>query len=119
MMKYIYLSLLICLICACAGDNQKISSDQLLGKLEIREAKRNGKITKLLSGGFFDFKNANTMLTNIKGDTISHTYALSGNKISTTGTDPMDFDIIYVSADTIILTSQIGKSKFEFLTIKD
>jgi len=119
MRKYIYLVTLIGILVSCVDDKNKITADQLVGNLQIKVAKRNGKVTKLLSGGYFDFENTNTMFTNIKGDTITHNYTLKNKKVITTGQDPMEFEIVYISADTIILTSKIGKSTFEFLTIKE
>ena len=118
MKRIIYFFGLTLFVLSCADDKNKITVDQLIGNLEIQQAKRNGTVTKLLSGGYFDFQGPTTMITNIKGEPITHDYKLNGKKISTEGKDPMEFEIVYLNADTIILTSKIGKSKFEFLTVK-
>lgn len=118
MKRIIYLFYLNLFLMACQDDRAKISTQDLLGKFEIIEAKRNGEVTRLLSGGYFEFQNDTIMSTNIKGDTIKHLYQLKGHNLSTSGKDPMDFKLRMHSKDTIILKSKIGKSDFEFLTIK-
>ena len=106
------------LLSACNMDQVDLKQKDVEGYWNIGNAKRNGKETSLLDGGYFYFMINNRMATNIKGDTIVASYALEGDKIKVNAEEPMVFHVNYVTSDTIYLTSKIGSSNFEFTGIR-
>lgn len=103
---------------ACDTDQINLKQNDVEGYWNIEVAKRNGKVTTLLDGGYFYFMTTKRLATNIKGDTIVASYALERNKIKVNAEEPLIFYVNYVSSDTINLTSKIGSSNFEFTGVR-
>ena len=116
--KLLSLALLILVMMACKSEAINVNKKQLHGFWELTEAKRNGKATDLLKGGYFYFGSTGKMATNIQGDTITELYQLEGDLIKTLGPENLAFKVNYISKDTLKLTSKIGKSNFDFMGVR-
>jgi hypothetical protein len=97
----------------------QISYD-LNGKWDIIKATRNGKETKTLKSGYFEFDSiSNSITSNIFQVPEDKTYVIEKNVISVTGKEKMTFRILGYSNDSLHLASKIWKYDMQFLLIKE
>ncbi len=70
------LTLMISLMSTSCETELPYDSQQLNGRWEIQEARRNGRVTQSLEGAFFEFRSDGSMLTNLMGKEEEHPYEL-------------------------------------------
>jgi len=102
---------------ACKTDTV-FSEQDIIGNWEIIAAKRNGKITSTLKGGYFKFFENNRMGTNILGEDQEFDYLINGSSINQIGGEETSYRIENISNDTIQIISKIMNFKFEFVAVK-
>lgn len=114
-MRLLYFVIIIgSLLFSCKSDtpNTTASKDNLQGKWEIIDAKRNGKQTELLKNGFFNFENNElTSNINLSADTITEVFTVTDNNIILNNSR---YNVLYNTSDTLILSTRISNFDFEF-----
>lgn len=86
------------------------------GTWDVFEAYRSGVKTETLNNAFFTFE-ADSMQTNILGDTIHASIIRDGNIIHQGGTFPIQYKIERFQKDTLELSAKIRKYSFLFKTL--
>ena len=110
---------LIILIFSCKQEAEHQISFNLNGKWDIIKATRNGKETKTLKSGYFEFDSLNNLITsNIFQTQEDKSYLIENNIITINGQEKMTFMILGYSNDTLHLSSKIWKYNMQFLLIK-
>lgn len=116
---------LLCLITlssfsfACTSDAKldKASKNKVIGKWEIKEAFRNGKLTESLDNLFFEFYEDGQMRTNILGANIQANYDFSNGKIKQeAGEEGVELEyLVEIVTDTsLVLTTVLRRYNFKF-----
>ena len=91
------------------------NTDQLIGRWDIREAKRNGQATESLDQLYFEFFQDGNMKTNILGADEEATYELDDNTIRQRESQlPIDYTIESISDTTLIMNATINRFNFRF-----
>ena len=108
------------LLLACKTDvpGAEALQSQLAGRWELAEASRNGKPTESLDGTFFEFTDTE-LRSNLSGAASTAPYTLDGQVIESA--DPRlttDYSIAAISADTLILRTEMRNVPFEFLLLR-
>ena len=109
---YIGISLIV-LLMACVEETLQFNPDDLEGNWKITVAERNGKVTRLMKGGYFNFTSGNIIETNVNGDTIKVGYAVKKD-ILDLEYPRLKFKVLQLSNDTLRMYSRIGNNKFNF-----
>ena len=102
---------------SCKEPAEPVDISLLEGKWLIVNAKRNAKPTTTLNEAYFVFNNNSTMHTNFMGEEIEGSYHISGNVINQetpTHEGDLSYEILSLSRDSLILSSEIMNHKFEF-----
>lgn len=116
---------LLCLITlssfsfACTSDAKldKESKNKVIGKWEIKEAFRNGKLTESLDNLFFEFYEDGQMKTNILGARMQSNYNFSNGKIQQEAGDEgveLEYLVEAVTDTSLILTTVLRRYNFKF-----
>lgn len=119
MNKLLLLLSMFCLTFIACKTETPVTANDIIGNWEIIAAKRNGKITSTLKGGYFKFDAHNKMGTNILGADQEFEYQLNGNTISQIGGEETSYRISNISNDTIQINSKIMNFSFEFVAVKN
>lgn len=94
------------------------STQDIIGNWEIIAAKRNGKITSTLKGGYFAFTDNSRMATNILGEDQEFEYQLEGATLQQISDEKTSYTITNLSNDTMQIKSKIMNFNFEFVAVK-
>lgn len=98
----------------CKGESVD-NTDQLIGRWDIREAKRNGQATESLDQLYFEFFQDGNMKTNILGADEEATYELDNNTIRQRESQmPIDYTIETISDTSLIMNATINRFNFRF-----
>ena len=108
------------LLFACEADAPSADAlhRQLAGRWELAEASRSGKPTESLDGTFFEFTGTE-LRSNLSGAASTAPYTLDGRVIESA--DPRlttDYTIAAISADTLVLRTEMRNVPFEFLLLR-
>lgn len=106
----IFLMVIMCM--ACFPDTQEPSS--LIGRWEVVQATRNNRPTSTLKDAFFDFKSDSIMVTNILREQMEFIYHREGDLIAQKGPMPIEYKLVELMEDSLVLTSTINNYYFEF-----
>lgn len=91
------------------------NTDQLIGRWDIREAKRNGQATESLDQLYFEFFQDGNMKTNILGADEEATYELDNKTIRQRESQlPIDYMIESISDTSLIMNATINRFNFRF-----
>ena len=91
------------------------NTDQLIGRWDIREAKRNGQATESLDQLYFEFFQDGNMKTNILGADEEATYELDNKTIRQRESQmPIDYTIESISDTSLIMNATINRFNFRF-----
>ena len=109
----------------CASDpaEEALTIDDVLpGYWEIAEAKRNGKVTSTLKGGYFEFDTLQSMTTNWSGaGQIVSDYKILDNSVTYTESNKKDQKLEFEikALDTIVFNTVLKKiHKFELTLLR-
>lgn len=116
---------LLCLIMltslsfACSSDAKlnKEAKNKVIGKWEIKEAFRNGRLTESLDNLYFEFYEDGQMRTNILGASIQSNYDFSGGKIKQEAGDEgveLEYLVEAVTDTSLILSTVLRRYNFKF-----
>lgn len=107
---------MILIMCQMACESEpKENYNSLHGKWELESATKNGKITELLTGLFFDFAEDGSMRTNVTGTPESVNYAVVEGVIQQReGRIDLDYQIRTLNDTLLVLSSKIRNSSFVF-----
>lgn len=108
---------LVLVLNSCAPD--AISQDRINGKWLVVTAARNGKETKTLEDGYFDFSNDTVFKTNIFSTVEEFPYELKDDKIFQIGGENVVYSIAPSADDSLILSTTIRDYQFLFIAIRD
>lgn len=111
--------ILLLAISACSGENAADSTEnKILGRWEIQEASRNGRITESLAQLYYDFAVDGKMQTNLSGATESGTYEISDQKLLQKDMQiNAEYNIESLSDTLLILTTKLRNSDFKFVLV--
>lgn len=103
----------------CSSDSKldKDSKNKVIGKWEIKEAFRNGKLTKSLDNLYFEFYEDGQMRTNILGAGMQANYDFSNGKIKqAAGEEGIELEYLVetVTDTSLILSTVLRKYNFKF-----
>lgn len=101
-MRILHIVMLIMVCLPACKRQEAIAMDDLYGKWDIVKAKRNGKETNYLRGGYFVINNDGRMTVNITGEEEQGSYTLDGRRLQF-GQDKT-FSIETLSADSLTVT---------------
>ena len=109
----------------CTSDSAEelLKIEEVLpGYWEIIEAKRNGKVTSTLKGGYFEFDTLQSMTTNWSGaGQIVSSYDVLDNSVTYTESNKKDQKLSYEikALDTIVFNTVLKKiHKFELTLLR-
>lgn len=98
----------------CKGESVD-NTDTLIGRWDIREARRNGQATESLDRLYFEFFEDGNMKTNILGADEEATYELDDNTIRQRDSQmPIDYTIETLSDTSLIMSTTINRFNFRF-----
>lgn len=98
----------------CKGESVS-NTDQLIGRWDIREARRNGQATESLDQLYFEFFQDGNMKTNILGADEEATYELDNKTIRQRESQmPIDYTIESISDTSLIMNATINRFNFRF-----
>lgn len=101
------------LLFACKTDKPIATTDQLVGKWNIVQATKEGKIFEAISGGYFDFGKDAKFETNIPSLPSGSSFALKDGVISFQN-DTIKYSITHINDTTLVVDSNIRNTKFQF-----
>lgn len=117
MKKLLFRSLVLLLVLyqsACVSE-PKENYDAIYGRWELETATNNGRPTELLTGLFFDFSLDGSLRTNVTGSPESVSFTVAEGKIEQReGRIDVDYEIKSMSDSTLVLTTKIRNSVFQF-----
>ena len=117
---YFLVGLIVCLTWqSCQEQEVKQDTSLLNGKWLVVSATRNANPTTTLNEAFFDFAADSTMQTNLTGEATSARYSLSGNTINQMSESSLSYDILKLSADTLVLKTKILDYDFKLLLLNE
>ncbi len=104
---------------SCQSDNsdQVQLQNQILGKWQIHEAYRNGKIAESLDDLYFEFFEDGKIRTNLLGANAQFEYTLEDQLIKQKADDngiEVDYAITEVSDTALVLTTLLRRYNFKF-----
>lgn len=115
---WISILLVIVLLFSTCGNENTVEPSDLVGRWEITQAMRSGKMTTTMDQMFFDFKEGGELITNMAGQEETYQYALENNTIvQREGIIEADYEILHFATDSLVLRSTIRRQLFE-LTLR-
>ena len=103
----------IALLASCQSRQENDNQDIILGKWEIRQAYRNGRLTESLDELYFEFFQDGKMNTNILGMPESSIYAIKGNQLQQReGQLDIDYTIEELSDSLLVLSTELRGYNF-------
>ena len=101
-------------IWACS-DSASVKKDDLTGRWEVLEAKRNGKLTRTFSNAYFEFGPNEELSTNFSGELITAPFSLEEMDIVQEGDVPVRYSIVEWADSSFIMSFNLHDFRFEFL----
>ncbi len=99
----------------CASEEKEIEKNNLLGRWEIQEARRNGRPTESLDNLYFEFFEDGKMVTNLSGSQESAVYEVNEDIITQRESQfDVDYQIRNLTDSTLELAAQIRDFNFSF-----
>lgn len=103
------------LISAC-GDDNAVQEADLLGRWEISEASRDGKVTDTMEGMYFVFAEGGQLTTNMTGADETYSFELDGDQIEQReGTIETDYTIESLLENELTLTTTLRGKYFRMV----
>lgn len=100
---------------ACGNDNA-VTTTQLVGRWDIQNATRNGEPTTTMEGMYFVFSEDGKLLTNMTGAEEAYTYELDGeNILQRNGTIEADLQIESLAEGELVLTTELRGKQFRMV----
>ncbi|MEZ5043172.1 MAG: hypothetical protein R2828_24965 [Saprospiraceae bacterium] len=91
------------------------NSELLLGRWDIREAKRNGQTTESLDQLFFEFFQDGSMRTNILGTVEEATYQFDNTTLKQRESQvEIDYNVESLTDSFLVMTATINRFNFQF-----
>lgn len=91
------------------------NSELLLGRWDIREAKRNGQTTESLDQLFFEFFQDGSMRTNILGTVEEATYQYDNTTLKQRESQvEIDYNVESLTDSFLVMTATINRYNFQF-----
>ena len=104
------------LFLASCGDDNGITTTDLVGRWEIQNATRNGEPTTTMERMYFEFSDDDKLLTNMTGAEEAYTYELDGDAIlQRGGAIEADFLIESGGEGELVLTRELRNKKFRMV----
>ena len=101
---------------ASCGDDNAITTTDLVGRWQIQNATRNGEPTTTMEGMYFEFSDDGKLLTNMTGAEEAYTYELDGDAIlQRGGTIEADFLIESFAEGELVLTTELRNKQFRMV----
>ena len=116
--KILFTGSIALLLTSCMSEKVDLSEQKLDGQWDIIQAFRDGKETKTLTDGFFEFNEGMKFRTNILNDPRPYTYELSGNRIKVESDPIVNYTVLNMLSDTLIMKTEIQKLGFKFISVK-
>ena len=114
----LFLGMLLLLLVACGNDNSAAQQkEMLLGRWDLMEGQRNGKVAESLRGTYFEFMEDDKMSTNlpIKGGMNSPYIIEDGVIVQTIINDlKINYTIVQLTEETLQLTTTLRGFDFVF-----
>lgn len=105
----------IVFISSC-GDDNALQETDLLGRWEISEAARDGKVTDTMEGMYFSFAEGGQLTTNMTGADETYRFELDGDQIEQReGTIETDYTIESLIEKELILTTTLRGKHFRMV----
>jgi len=100
---------------SCADSETAKNEEMILGRWELKQAVRNGKMTDALKGIFFDFKEEGKMVSNFNFNAEEQAldYTINKKVLAQKGTENLTYAIEKISTTELILSTEYKKFKFE------
>ena len=105
--------------CQQDGKKQVNTEDLIIGRWDIQEAKRNGRITESLDELYYEFYEDGSMRTNLTGASEQCKFELD-NKQLYQRESKMDADYLIeeLNDSTLVISTELRGSAFQFLLTK-
>lgn len=117
---YFLAGLIVCLAWqSCQEQVAKQDTSLLNGKWLVVSATRNANPTTTLNEAFFEFAADSTMQSNLTGEAMRARYSVSGNTINQISESALSYDILKISADTLVLKTKILDYDFKLLLVNE
>lgn len=108
------------LLTNCGNEGVKEEKDLILGRWEIQEAYRNGRVTESLAELYFEFFQDGKMTTNILGTPETATYELDGSQVrQREGQLDINYQVEELTDSTLILATELQGFAFRFSLHRD
>lgn len=85
----------------------------------VSAASRSGIPTTTLKDAYFTFIGDTVMVTNLLREPKTFRYDYDGNTISQSGEMDVNYEIVKLSTDTLVMKANIQNYDFEFFLLKD
>ncbi|MEE9373328.1 MAG: hypothetical protein V3V00_09775 [Saprospiraceae bacterium] len=120
-MRIWMLGIVLVLFSCNTKEQSKIDSTVTLdGRWLMEAAARDGKLTETLKGSFFEFHKDNQLINNLNRKVRTYSYELVSDVIKQRGGDmDVDYQIVQLVEDTLILRTRVLEYDFQFLLLKD
>lgn len=97
-----------------------VSTTDLEGRWNIKEAMRDGQPTETMTGMYFVFDAEGNLTNNMLGEEIAFTYELDGKKILQRGGPlAVDYSIVQLEGNELILTTELRNSPFRIVLTRE
>ncbi len=117
--KVFFPALFLIMALACGNDsNANAESNLILGRWELKEAKRNGAITESLEGAYFDFKGEGKLRTNLLGHDEANTYEIKDGKLFQKGKQNITYDIDQLDDKNLVISMKMRGQTFNLTLAK-
>lgn len=123
-MRFILSLLLVAAIASCGPNEppltESAAADQLTGRWELTEARRDNVKTNLLEGLYFVFSEDGSFETNLlTGQAQTGNYRVDGEEITTTGIEvPLIYEIVLLEDGLLDLRSRHQGFVFQFTLVQ-
>jgi len=109
-------------ICSCQSHSEKIdiptiNKDDIIGKWDLMEAKRNGKITESLADAYLQFDTAENLTTNLFGATAKQQVSWQDSTV-TVADSSVSYHISTLESDTLMLSFDIQRYLFDLTFVR-
>lgn len=115
MPRLILLVVAVMLLFSCGAESPAVSNEDLLGKWDVVEARRNGSVTRTFSNAYFEFQEDNKMETNFSGEVHEAVYDLENGAIVQHGGTPIRYEINEWADSIFTLNFDFMNFHFDFL----
>ncbi len=97
---------------------EKSAQIDIKGYWEIVEASRDHKPTSTLEKAFINIENDSTLITNLLRKEIQSPYVRDNDKIRQSSPEPIEYQILNLTNDTLELQTEIRGYDFNFILLK-